>query len=58
MQTVLSECIAPAATESNIEQHESEIRNIFELLKNCMKYTYHMAWKSVLYLLATMYKVR
>lgn len=23
-----------------------------------MKYTYHMAWKSVLYLLATMYKVR
>lgn len=58
MQTVLNECMAPAATESNIEQYKSEIRKIYELLKSCMKYTYHMAWKSVLYLLATMYKVR
>lgn len=57
MKAILKDCVALAAKEENIKQYEPHIRKVFDLLTGCLKYQYHSAWKQVLFLLATMYKV-
>lgn len=57
MKAILKDCLAWASTEENIQQYETSVKKVFETLTGCLKYQYHAAWKQVLFLLGTMYKV-